>query len=180
MKEVQQGKRSLLREGAPVIGQMTGQATQQGRTNDGIRHKRLEADNRRSKGFSTRGRWWSPLAEYACEIAPDITGKCRHWHYNEGDGLNAEDSQALADRLQAELDSGRADLYAKIFATKQAMAPKEPCGACEGTGTNGGKFCWRCGGSGYVEPLIAYCGFDTEFVRKFVRFLRGCGGFSIT
>jgi len=50
---------------------------------------------------------WHPLAEYGCEVAPEIAAKCRHWHSNDGDGLDAEDSIRLADLLQKETDAGR-------------------------------------------------------------------------
>jgi hypothetical protein len=30
--------------------------------------------------------WWWPLADYVCEVAPEITHKCQHWHSNDGDG----------------------------------------------------------------------------------------------
>jgi hypothetical protein len=32
---------------------------------------------------------------------------CRYWHFNDGDGLDAAASRALADALQVEIDSGR-------------------------------------------------------------------------
>ena len=78
---------------------------------------------------------WHPLADYVCEVAPEIAHKCQYWHTNDGDGLNACDSIRLADRLQAELDAGRTESYARIYQSKQAAMPKEPCIICGGTGT---------------------------------------------
>ena len=79
--------------------------------------------------------WWRPLADYICEVAPEITHKCQHWHSNDGDGLNALDSIKLADRLQTELDAGRTKSYARLYQYKHATKPKERCWVCEGTGT---------------------------------------------
>src|SRR5215813_7776637 len=78
---------------------------------------------------------WHPLADYVCEVAPEIAHKCQYWHTNDGDGLNACDSIRLADRLQAEVDAGRTESYARIYQSKQAAMPKEPCIICGGTGT---------------------------------------------
>ena len=63
--------------------------------------------------FCNNFSWWHPLAEYCCEIAPAITKHCKLWHSNDGDGLNAAQSLALADRIEAELATGRAHLYAR-------------------------------------------------------------------
>jgi hypothetical protein len=104
---------------------------------------------------------WHPLAKYCCEVAPDITSKCKHWHSNDADGLAAEDARQLAIRVQAEIDSGRAQAYAQRHASANAMLPNEPCAICAGTGTRkpvpelgagnpnaGGIKCNGCDGSG--------------------------------
>jgi hypothetical protein len=59
---------------------------------------------------------WRPLADYITDVAPELAKKCRHWHTNDGDGLSKSDAFALADRLQAELDSGRTDIYERAHA----------------------------------------------------------------
>jgi len=51
--------------------------------------------NQRGKYFGLNSAGWHPLATYMCEVAPKITAKCRHWHSNDFDGLNAEDSLQL-------------------------------------------------------------------------------------
>jgi hypothetical protein len=43
--------------------------------------------------------WWHPLADYCAEIAPHIASRCKGWHYNDGDGLDNDDSLELADVL---------------------------------------------------------------------------------
>ena len=79
--------------------------------------------------------WWRPLADYICEIAPEITANCQHWHSNDGDGLNGHDSLRLAELLQKEIESGRTAAYARRRESKLEMAPNEPCLLCEATGT---------------------------------------------
>jgi hypothetical protein len=47
-------------------------------------------------GFSNNVWCWSGLADYINEVAPDIAAKCECWYTNDGDGLGAADSAALA------------------------------------------------------------------------------------
>ena len=58
--------------------------------------------------------WWRPLADYCIRVAPDIAAQCKHWHSNDGDGLDERNAIALADLLQAEIDSGRCGSYARV------------------------------------------------------------------
>src|SRR5262245_18574844 len=67
--------------------------------------------NEAGEYFRNNNWWWRPLAVYACDVAPGVAGRCKHWHTNDGDGLNNEDSITLADALQAEVDSGRCLSY---------------------------------------------------------------------
>lgn len=135
---------------------------------------------------------WRPLADYVIQTAPALAAKCPHWHTNDGAGLNAADSVALADLLQAEIDSGRCETFAKIREAEIAAIPNEVCSLCEGTGVRkpipergagdlkrGGITCNSCGGSGSVRPSATYYPFDVDNVREFVAFLRDCGGFEI-
>jgi hypothetical protein len=62
--------------------------------------------NKCGKYFGISARSWCPLATYACEVAPEITAKCKLWYSNDFDGLNGEDSILLADVLQKEIDNG--------------------------------------------------------------------------
>jgi hypothetical protein len=113
---------------------------------------------------------WHPLAEYVCEVAPDITAACEYWHSNDGDGLDMEASLRLADALEAEISSGRTERYAILRRSRLEQLPNEPCSICEGTGTrkpppevgagdllNSGVKCNGCAGNGYREPT-ARCG----------------------
>jgi hypothetical protein len=144
------------------------------------------------KHFRNNAWWWLPLADYCCEVAPEITSKCTHWHTNDGDGLDAADAIALADALQAEINSNRAEPYARRRQSEIEMMPNEPCWLCEGTGTRkpvpdvgagdlklGGIKCNGCKGSGYVRPPDDSYRFSVENVIAFIAFLRDCGGFQI-
>ena len=137
--------------------------------------------------------WWHPLAIYICEVAPEIADHCEYWQTNDGDGLNAEDSAALADKLQQEIDSGRTERFALIHAAEQELTPNDPCDLCKGTGILRppaagecgagdmliGIKCNACDGNGFVPAFSTYYPFSVDNVRNFVAFLRGCGGFSI-
>jgi hypothetical protein len=141
--------------------------------------------------FRNNAFWWRPLADYACKIAPRITATCKHWQSNDGDGLGAAAARELADALQAEIDSGRCERYARIYASAQALMPDEPCWLCEGTGTRRpaplggagdcatGVKCNACDGEGHIRPNATMYPFGLENVREFVVFLRACGGFEI-
>ena len=138
---------------------------------------------------------WRPLAFYACELAPKITSACRHWQSNDGDGLDTAGAIALADRLQAEIDSGRCAIYAANYMARLDGTPDEDCPHCRGTGQRteklinglvGGPWnsgepwsCNACDGKGHRRPYSTYYPFSVENVQAFVNFLRDCGGFEI-
>ena len=135
--------------------------------------------------------FWRPIAEYCRKIAPEIAAKCKHWDTNDGDGLNHQDSVALADALQREIDSGRCAKYALIRASSLEVLRNETCEICEGTGvrkpypehgagdlTTGIK-CNGCKGDGYVRPWASHYNLTVESAQRFASFLRNCGGFEI-
>jgi hypothetical protein len=153
--------------------------------------------------------WWHPLADYCAEIAPDIAARCQGWHYNEGDGLGRDDSRALADVLQREIDSGRCETYARAREAELATLPNHSCEFCAGAGEltpqhikhieekragssvsldellgllhkfRVGEKCPCCKGTGSLEPRARNYAFSVENVQRFVAFLRACGGFRI-
>ena len=51
-----------------------------------------------------------------------------------GDGLGSDDSRALADVLQREINSGRCEAYAKIREAELATLPNRLCDYCAGAG----------------------------------------------
>jgi len=56
--------------------------------------------NECGKYFGMNMSGWRSLATYACEVAPAITAKCKHWYSNDFDGLSDDDSILLANLLQ--------------------------------------------------------------------------------
>jgi hypothetical protein len=130
---------------------------------------------------------WHPLWSYCEEIAPDIAGRVECGHSNDGDGLDAADAEELAQRLQAEVDSGATARYATERQAALEALPDEECSICSGTGkrrkppqTGPGRTpCNGCDGTGKVRPFATHYPFDVENVQEFVEFLRDCGGFAI-
>ncbi|QHO72333.1 hypothetical protein ACH79_06535 [Bradyrhizobium sp. CCBAU 051011] len=60
------------------------------------------------------------IADYCHHIAPSLTGCCRHWYTNDGDGLNAVQASELAAILQGSIDACRIDDYARRLASGQS------------------------------------------------------------
>lgn len=46
---------------------------------------------------------WRPLATFLCERYPEETAGCSYWQSNDADGLDADTSRKLAERLRADL-----------------------------------------------------------------------------
>jgi hypothetical protein len=87
------------------------------------------------KHFRNNAWAWRPLADYCIEVAPDITAQCKHWHTNDGDGLDGRNSLLLADALQREIDSGRCKRWGQIRESELERMPNKPCWLCDATGT---------------------------------------------
>ena len=147
--------------------------------------------------------WWRPLAEYVKTVAPDMV--TQGWHYNDGEGLNAEDSVKLANLLKAELDSGRTVEYQIRYEAWQAALPRRLCQICGGSGVRSdgigmqtgqttkiipsdppghpraGQVGWcnGCDGVGTVPDIASQYPFSAENVADFVDFLRESEGFTI-
>jgi hypothetical protein len=143
------------------------------------------------KYFGNNNCAWYPLAEYVCELAPEITSNCTYWQSNDGDGLSEVNSSILADILQNEIDSGRTGTYAQQLCSEFEMLPNEPCEVCKGTGARDASpdratgdpskisiICILCDGKGHRRP-DAEPVFWVQNVQCFANFLRACGGFEI-
>lgn len=147
--------------------------------------------------------WWRPLWIYCCSVAPHICDKV-NGHMNDGDGLDEEEAQALADMLEMELLSGATTEYEIEYNFELSKLPRHKCDYCGATGirrdavgveqgmptrpldeetqvllgrTHG--WCNACHGEGEVDDMGMHYPFTTENVREFMEFLRESGGFSI-
>ena len=52
---------------------------------------------------------WAPLAALCCVIAPAESARCKHWEFNDGDGLDGRQSELLAQKLEEALADGSID-----------------------------------------------------------------------
>jgi hypothetical protein len=147
--------------------------------------------------------WWRPLWDYCIEVAPDLCGGV-NGHFNDGDGLDEENSLALAKVLRSRIDSGHTMAYQIEYYRRLSTLPRSKCVHCAGTGIRtdavGVKmgmptreleadlkvllgrdagWCNGCRGEGSVEHFDANYPFSVENVEEFADFLEECGGFSI-
>jgi hypothetical protein len=79
--------------------------------------------------------WWHPLWDYCSAIAPEICDQVENAHSNDGDGLDALDSEELSKRLYASLKDGTAKQYIKERTEFINTLPKRLCVHCRSTGT---------------------------------------------
>ena len=78
-----------------------------------------------------RGQWddWHRLADCICALAPAEAGGCKDWYSNDGDGLDAAESQALADKLDNYIINGTAGRYINEYNAK-SETPRKLCCLC--------------------------------------------------
>lgn len=143
--------------------------------------------------FSVWG--WRPMAEYIRTVAPELADKVEYLDTNDGDGLDAEDSVALADVFDAELASGDAARYIAERNAELAALPDDECRYCVGTPgvrhwpeRDGipahDKPCNVCGHNGperfgKVRPWGTSYMMELDDIARMAGFLRTCGGFEI-
>lgn len=160
--------------------------------------------NEKGEYFRNNVWWWRPLADFVCNNYDDIAQHCEHWHSNDGDGLDAEKSQELGERILADVASGMVAEYEKSYNAYLATLERQKCELCEGTGirtdaigiehgmptkelssevailvgrTHGN--CNACSGVGTRENWWMNYPFNTQNVQSFAEFLVNCGGFKI-
>lgn len=149
--------------------------------------------------------WWRPLADfciknYASKVGFDGEG----WGWNDGNGLNDEQSLHLAKLIRHDLANGSVESYARHYNEWRASLPREACEFCDCTGIRTDKvgvemgmpdkelspevqilvgrthgWCNGCDGIGTRESWESQYPFSEENVREFADFLEGCGGFEI-
>lgn len=148
--------------------------------------------NKKGKYFRNSIWGWRPLWNYCLAVAPEVAGRVKYGHSNDGDGLGKRDSLKLAKALREELDSGRTAEAEKEHAERLATMPDVKCDLCKGKGRRSDAYakknlpdlckpggCNACGGKGKVRPWAASYPFDAENVKEFAEFLEHCGGFKI-
>ena len=140
---------------------------------------------------------WHPLATLIQQAFPAIAAGCVHWHTNDGDGLDAAGSIALADALSTALADGTVDAYIQARNKAISELPMPVCTLCAGTGiradaigiqygydkprdpvTNTGG-CNSCAGFGKEAPWESNYRLDPDLIHRFADFLRTSGGFEI-
>lgn len=151
----------------------------------------VQPDNETGEYFRANVWYWHPLWDYVERFHADLARRVEYAHTNDGDGLDGDDSRALADRLDADLANGAVARYQAEYEATLAALADEVCDLCHGTGTrewpegttqawidkcNG---CNGCHGAGTRRPSDTYYHFDEGLVREFAAFLRHCGGFEI-
>jgi hypothetical protein len=112
------------------------------------------------KYFCRNHMGWVPITEYILTVAPDIAAKCKYWDTNDGDGLDAEHAVALADRLDAEIQSGRpsttilgVSLLRQTHRTVPAFFGRKGHGCLVGNQNRGDRGLWRVPCRGAGEPM---------------------------
>lgn len=134
--------------------------------------------------YFRRNVWgWRPLAEMVTEMFPDLTAGCKYWQSNDGDGLDAAGSVALAKAINEAIADGRIAKYVRERDARLKALSKVECKICGGTGRrlwpDGVKECNACHGDKVVEPYDKWYSLDENDAKEFAAFLAECGGFEI-
>lgn len=139
--------------------------------------------NKTGEYFRNNCWWWRPLWQYCEWEARDLAAKVKNAQSNDGDGLGAEDSLALAKALRSALADGRTAKYVETYRQAMESLPMEKCVHCHGNGIRNDRYvkgpCNACYGAGKVKHFGTHYPFSAENVEQFADFLESCGGFEI-
>jgi len=145
----------------------------------------VSATSPEGSSFHRNWWWWRPLWEYTQSVAGDLVANV-NGDYNNGEGLDLEGSEKLAQVLFAHYASGHAKTWHEERLARLATLPKETCHVCDGNGVTLKTLpkkelseCSICKGEGMVANSQNNYSFDPEDVREFAEFLKACGGFRI-
>lgn len=139
-------------------------------------------------GIYFRASWWSwrPIVGIVEMLAPEID--TAHWHYNDGHGLDAEDSKALAELIQKWIDENNlydesSDVIHVNFGSWQVVGEDQRLNSSD---TEHLDILYPIGqitpGSIVTpEGLIVKTSHavSLEHLKEFVAFLKECNGFKI-
>lgn len=86
-------------------------------------------------GIAYEANWagWSPVVKFTRLVAPDIADEC-DWSFNDGQGLDADDSQAIAEVFTRLIDSGELQALCDMHREECEKMPDVKCQFCGGTG----------------------------------------------
>lgn len=141
---------------------------------------------------------WHVLADAICALAPSEARACKNWHSNDGNGLTADESLALAERLQHCIADGSVERYVNASGAKSQNRLLLYCHRCKLSVSVIGSFqgvgivrksdllqspfevCKSCGNRSVTTMSESTVGeLSVEGVREFALFSRHSGGFSI-
>lgn len=140
--------------------------------------------------YFRRNVWgWHPLWDYCLDMHPDIAGKVKHGHSNDGDGLGSVNAKKLAKRLNNDIKNGAAKKYIEDRDTLVANLPEQICWLCKGETTitvsekdssvQTSKQCHVCKATGFVDDWQKNYFLELEDIVQFSKFLEASGGFQI-
>lgn len=123
--------------------------------------------------------YWHPLWGYVEWLTPELAVKAPNAHFNDGDGLDAEDSRTLSKALLMSVRDGTAEEYMNTRQKELDSLEDEQCSYCQGIGLRDEHQCRTCEGKGMVRPFATWYQFSIENVQEFAEFLENCGGFEV-
>lgn len=155
--------------------------------------------------YFRRNVWgWHPLWEYCENLHPEIAGLVKYGHSNDGDGLDAEKSLALANLLRLDVADGTTQKYINERNAYLAELARPNCELCDGTGIRTDAvavdagfpekilapelaiilgrdkgWCNGCNGEGKKDAWETNYDLELADITEFADFLENCGGFEI-
>lgn len=153
--------------------------------------------------YFRRNVWgWRPLWDYCLDVHPEIAGKVKYGHSNDGDGLASTGATSLGKKLKLDIKNGLAAEYIETRDKAISLLPKETCNYCKGEGkvirqtdmeklemivSNNDhdasilepKICHVCSGEGFVENWAKHYFLRVQDIEEFAEFLINSGGFKI-
>lgn len=147
-----------------------------------------DPDNESGKYFRANVWYWRPLWGMIEDLYPTFAVKVPNAHYNDGDGLDAEDSYLLSQIMKIDIESGRLSEYVNSYEADRQNIPQVDCEYCSKTGyriwpqSDGSVFqkeCNVCSGTLKVDHFAKSYPMHIDVVKEFQLFMEHCGGFSI-
>lgn len=155
--------------------------------------------------YFRRNVWgWHPLWEYVENRHPEIAALVEYAHSNDGDGLDEEASNLLANKLREDLAAGLVTAYVAERNEALANLPMEVCQYCDSTGIRSDEVglefgmptrelspeqaiilgrthgtCNACQGLGERVPFDTNYDLEETDIQDFAEFLEASGGFEI-